>query len=52
MRFFSVSSKQQMSGQLGLLNIACAAKAKSRRVTMVGCFVCYRLSGSAESQLL
>lgn len=25
---------QQMTGQLGLLNIACAAKAKSRRVTM------------------
>ncbi|PFX26459.1 Rap guanine nucleotide exchange factor 6 [Stylophora pistillata] len=26
--------QQQMSGQLGLLNIACAAKAKSRRITM------------------
>ncbi|XP_068704769.1 rap guanine nucleotide exchange factor 6-like isoform X1 [Montipora foliosa] len=25
---------QQMNGQLGLLNIACAAKAKSRRITM------------------
>lgn len=25
---------QQMSGQLGLLNIACAAKAKARRITM------------------
>lgn len=26
--------QQNMSGQLGLLNIACAAKAKSRRITM------------------
>ncbi|KAJ7381150.1 Rap guanine nucleotide exchange factor 2 [Desmophyllum pertusum] len=26
--------QQHMSGQLGLLNIACAAKAKSRRITM------------------
>ena len=33
--------KQQMSGQLGLLNIACAAKAKSRRITMVRYFSAY-----------
>lgn len=30
-----------MSGQLGLLNIACAAKAKSRRITMVRYFSAY-----------
>lgn len=38
--------QQNMSGQLGLLNIACAAKAKSRRITMVGHFFSLDSSGN------